>query len=97
MNDDQNAYAFAPTYGDGSTAYHCHMISVDVFFYSNTLQSILVDYVVTEMVFFYDYLDAAPRARTMRGNGITTFLLNVSQCITFNHFFSQQQLFPRHF
>ena len=31
-NDDQNAYTFGPTYGDESTAYHCHMISVDVFF-----------------------------------------------------------------
>ena len=32
---------------------------------------------------FGDYLDAAPRAKTMRGNGISTFLLYVSQCITF--------------
>ena len=44
----------------------------------------LVDYSVTEMGFFDDYLDAAPRAKTMRGNGIFTFLLNVSQCITFS-------------
>ena len=28
---------------------------------------------------FYDYLDAAPHAKTMRGNDITTFLLHVSQ------------------
>ena len=32
-NDDKNAYTFAPTYGDESTAYHRHMISVVVFFY----------------------------------------------------------------
>ena len=32
---------------------------------------------------FDDYSDAAPRARTMRGNGITTFILHVAQCITF--------------
>ena len=25
-DDDQKPYAFAPTYGDGSTAFHCHMI-----------------------------------------------------------------------
>ena len=83
-NDDQNAYTFAPTYGDESTAYHRHMISVVVFFYSNTLKSMLVDYAVTEMGCFDDYLDAAPRAKTMRGNGITIFLLQVALCITFN-------------
>ena len=42
----------------------------------------LVDDVFTDMGWFDDYLDAAPRAKTMRGNGITTFLLHVSQCIT---------------
>ena len=31
MNNDQNAYAFAPTYGDGSTDINRHMISVVVF------------------------------------------------------------------
>ena len=44
----------------------------------------LVDYVVTEMGCFDGYSDAAPRAKTMRVNGITTFILHVSQCITFN-------------
>ena len=58
------------------------MISVVVFFYSNTLKSMLVDYAVTEMGCFDDYLDAAPRAKTMRGNGINTFLLHFSQFIT---------------
>ena len=33
---------------------------------------------------FDDYLDAALRAKTMGGNVITTFLLHVAQCITFN-------------
>ena len=28
MNDYQNSYAFAPTYGDESTGFHCRMISV---------------------------------------------------------------------
>ena len=83
-NDDQKAYAFAPTYGDGSTAFHCHMISVLVYSYSNELQCILVDYVVTEMGWFDGYSNAAPRAKTMRGNVITTFILHVAQCITFN-------------
>ena len=44
----------------------------------------LLDYEVTEIGFFADYLDAAPRAKTMRVNGINTFLLHVDQCITFN-------------
>ena len=43
-NDDQKAYAFAPTYGDGLTTFHCHMISVVLFSYSHTLQSMLMDY-----------------------------------------------------
>ena len=88
-NDDQTAYAFAPTYGDGSTNFHHHMISVVVFFYSNKLQGILVDYAVTEMGCFDNYLDAAPHAKTMRGNGITTFILHVAQCITFDNFFTE--------
>ena len=37
------------------------------------------------MGYFDDYLDAVPCAKTMRGNGITTFLLHVAQCIIFNH------------
>ena len=44
----------------------------------------LLDYGVIEIGRFDDYSDAAPRAKTMRGNGITTFLLHVSQCIIFN-------------
>ena len=44
----------------------------------------LVDYAPTDMGFFDDYLDAEPRAKTMRGNGITTFILHFSQCITLN-------------
>ena len=60
------------------------MISVVVFFYSNTLKNVLVDYAVTEIGCFDEYLDAGPRAKTMRVNGITTFLFHVAQCITFN-------------
>ena len=96
-NDDQKYYAFAPTYGYGSTAFNRHMISVIVFYYSSTLQIMLVDYTVTDMGNFDDFSDAAPRAKSMRGNGITTFLLHVAQCITFNQkMFLQQPLFPRH-
>ena len=43
-----------------------------------------VDYTVIDMGCFDNYLDAAPRAKTMRVNGITTFLLHVAQYITFN-------------
>ena len=83
MNDDKKAYVFAPTYGDRSTAFHRHMISV-FYPYSNTLQNMLADYEVTEMGCFDDYLDAAPHAKTMRVNVITNFLLHISQCIAFN-------------
>ena len=55
------------------------MISVAVFSYSNKIQIMLVDYAVTDMGCFDDYLDAAPRAKTMRGNGITTFILHLPQ------------------
>ena len=44
----------------------------------------LVDYAVTEMVCFDEYLDAAPRVKKMRVNGITILLLHVFQYITFN-------------
>ena len=84
MNDDEEAYIFAQTYGDEFTSYHRHIISVVVFLYSNTLKSMLVDYAVTVMGCFDDYLDAEPRDKTMSGNGINTFLLHVSQYITFN-------------
>ena len=44
----------------------------------------LVDYAVTEMGLSDDYSDAVPRAKIIRRNGITTFILHVAQCITFN-------------
>ena len=44
----------------------------------------LVDYAVTDMGCFDDYSDAAPPAKKMRGDSITTFLLHFAQCITFN-------------
>ena len=90
-------YKYGPTYGDESTGYHLHMISVVVFFYSNTPKIMLVDYAVTDMNFFDDYLDAAPRAKTMRENGITTFILHLTRCITLRQkILLQQHLFPRH-
>ena len=69
------------------------MISVVVFLYSNKIKSMLVYYAVTEMGLFDDYLDAAQRAKTMRRNVITTFLLHVAQCITF----CQKNLLQQHF
>ena len=84
MSDDEKDYTFAPIYGDKSTGYHRHMISVVEFFYSNTLKSMLEDYAVTEMGCFDDYSYAAPRAKTIRRNGITKFILHVSQCINFH-------------
>ena len=83
-NYDEKAYKYGPKYGDESNGCHRHIISVVVFFYSNTLKSMLEYYLVTEMSCFDDYLDAAPCAKTMRVNGSTTFILHVSQCITFH-------------
>ena len=60
------------------------MISVVVFSYSETLESMLVDYSVTEMGSLDDYIIAAPKGKSMRGNVITTFILHVAQCIIFN-------------
>ena len=90
-SDDQKAYAFAPTCVDGFTAFHRHIISVVALSYSNTLQIIFVDYAVTDTGCFDDYSDAAPCAKKIMGNGITTFLLRVAPCITFN-----QNIFQQH-
>ena len=60
------------------------MILVVVFSYSETLEGMLVDYEVTEMGSLDDYLDAAPKGKSIRVNGITTFLLHVSQCMISN-------------
>ena len=43
----------------------------------------LGDYSVTYMGSLDYYSDAAPRAKTMRGNGITTFLLHIDKYIIF--------------
>ena len=44
----------------------------------------IIEYAATEMVFLDDYSDADPNHKSIRGNGITTFLFHVSQCIIFN-------------
>ena len=44
----------------------------------------LVEYIATEMGFLDDYSDADSNYKNIRGNGITTFLLHVAQCIIFN-------------
>ena len=70
---------FGPLYGSESTGFHRHMILVVVFSYSETLESMLVDYAVTEMGFLDDYLDTAPQGKSIRGSGIITFILHVAQ------------------
>ena len=60
------------------------MISVVVFSYSETLKSMLVEYADTEMGFLDGYSDADPNHKSIRGNGITTFLFHVAQCILFH-------------
>ena len=56
----------------------------------------LMGYSVTEMGCFDDYLNAAPRSKTIKGNGITTFLLKFSQCINLNQTkFVTATLMPR--
>ena len=71
MNYDEKVYKYVPTNGDESTGYHRHMISVFMSFYSNKLNSMLVDYAVTDMVCFGDYFDASPWAKDIGGNDIT--------------------------
>ena len=44
----------------------------------------LIKYAATEMGFLDDYSDADPNHKSIRGNGISTFLFHVSQCIIFN-------------
>ena len=44
----------------------------------------LLGYAVTEMGPFDDYSDTDPQGKSMRGNGITTFLVHIDQCMTFN-------------
>ena len=46
-NDDEKACKFHPLYGGESTGFHRHMISVVVFSYSETLESMLVEYAAT--------------------------------------------------
>ena len=46
-NDDEQAYKFGPLYGGESIGFNRHMISVVVFSYSETLESMLVYYAVT--------------------------------------------------
>ena len=84
MNDDEMAYNFCPLYGGESIGFHLHMISVVVFSYSEKLEGMMVEYKATEMGSLDDDLDAAPKEKSIRGNGITTFLLHVFQCIIFN-------------
>ena len=44
----------------------------------------LNEYAATEMGFLDDFSDADPNHKSIRGNGITTFLFHVTQCIIFN-------------
>ena len=82
--EDKNAFKYVPLYGGEYTGFHRHMISVVVFSYSETLKIMLVEYAATEMGFLDDYSDADQNHKIIRGNGITTFILHVSQCTIFN-------------
>ena len=44
----------------------------------------LIKYSATEIGFLDDYSDADPNHKSIKGNGITTFLFHVDQCIIFN-------------
>ena len=43
----------------------------------------LIGYEAIEMGFLDDYSDADPNHKSIRGNGITTYLFHVAQCIIF--------------
>ena len=55
-----------------------------MFYYSETLEIMLVKYAVTETGSLDDYSDAAPKGKIIRRNGITKSLLQVAQYIIFN-------------
>ena len=44
----------------------------------------LIEYAATEMGFLDDYSDADPNHKSIRGNGISTFIFHIAQCIDFN-------------
>ena len=44
----------------------------------------LIEYAATGVGFLDDYSDADPNHKSIRGNGITTFLFHIAQCIIFN-------------
>ena len=44
----------------------------------------LIEYADTEMGFLDYYSNADPNHKSIRGNGITTFLFHVAQCVIFN-------------
>ena len=54
-NEDENAFTYGTLYGGESTGFHCHMRSVVVFSYSETLGIMLVEYAATEMGFLENY------------------------------------------
>ena len=82
-DNDENTYKFGPKYGGEFTGFHRHMISVVVFSYSETLKSTLVEYTATDMGFLDDYYDADPNHKSIRVNGIATFLFHVAKYIIF--------------
>ena len=43
----------------------------------------LIEYAATEMGFLDDYSDADKNHKSIRGNGITTYIFHVAQCILF--------------
>ena len=81
---DGKAYVAEPSYGLKMDLYR-HLVSVVVFstIHNPKFKSMTIDYAVTEFGCFDHYSDASPVANTMRGNGITVFLLHVAQCIVF--------------
>ena len=56
---------------------------VAVFYYSQTLKSMLIEYAAKEMGFLHDYYDADPNHRIIRVNGSPTYIFHVAQCIIF--------------
>ena len=82
--DDENAYTLGPKYGGESSRLHRYMISVVVFSYSETPKSMFIEYAAIEMGFLDNYSNADPNNKSIRGNGITTFIFHVAQCIIFN-------------
>ena len=72
----------APLYAFMRTAVRLHLRNQTIYLPTVSFVSFCRTYMG---IFYHDYYsDTAPQGKIMRGNGITTFILHVAQCIILN-------------